>query len=396
MKVEKIYVKNLRQIDEIETNFKWCTAIVTGGNNKGKSTLLRSIIERLRGDTTNIVKDWQKTWECERTFTDWSKLYREINEEKEKIEYTTKEGIKTSKIKEIVWFLFGKWFDIDVFLQSQPKEQKEILQKLVWIDFTEIDAIYNQAYEDRTNKNAIMKSEQAKISDMVIVECKEEKKDISEMQNVLIEIEKKNEQINSVESKMIDKKTRQKQLEEEIIRLQEENMNIIGEIEKWKNRLKENKKQDTQKIREEIEEQIKINDIHKNNEYVVTMQNSFENAKKEREDADQKVKKIEKEKNDMIKSAKMPQWFEFWDDCILFNWYKLDKSHLSSSQTYIAWLMLASMNMWEVETLTFDASYLDKNSLQQIENRANENNLQLLIERPDFDWWEIKYEIMCK
>jgi predicted ATP-binding protein involved in virulence len=56
-KVQKIFVRNLRQIDEMTTTFNGCTAIVTGGNNKGKSTLLKSIVERLRGDKTNIVKE---------------------------------------------------------------------------------------------------------------------------------------------------------------------------------------------------------------------------------------------------------------------------------------------------------------------------------------------------
>jgi hypothetical protein len=96
----------------------------------------------------------------------------------------------------------------------------------------------------------------------------------------------------------------------------------------------------------------------------------------------------------LIKSSPLPKWFEFTNDGLLFNWYPLDKSSLSSSQIYIAGLMLASMNMWEVQMLTFDASYLDKNSLQEIEDWAKSHDLQLLIERPDFDWWDIRYEIV--
>lgn len=42
----------------------------------------------------------------------------------------------------------------------------------------------------------------------------------------------------------------------------------------------------------------------------------------------------------------------------------------------------------------FDASFLDKNSLREIEFWALNNDLQLLIERPDYDAGEIKYEIL--
>jgi len=57
-------------------------------------------------------------------------------------------------------------------------------------------------------------------------------------------------------------------------------------------------------------------------------------------------------------------------------------------------LKLAALNIGEVKTLHFDASYLDKNSLKEIENWAKDNDLQLLIERPDYDGGEIEYHII--
>ena len=51
------------------------------------------------------------------------------------------------------------------------------------------------------------------------------------------------------------------------------------------------------------------------------------------------------------------------------------------------------MNVGEVRTLFFDASYLDKNSLAEIQQWANSEDLQLLIERPDFDGGEITYQL---
>lgn len=393
-KVEKIYVKNLRQIDEQSVVFNWCTAIITGGNNKGKSTLLKSIVERLRGDKSTIIKDWKQSGEAKREFTDWSILEWDLLWSSDKITYTTKEWVKTSSIKTICDKLFGKWFDIDEFLTAQPKEQKRIMQQLVWLDFTELDEQYEKAYNDRKEKNAIYRMEQAKISDVKEVIVSGEYKDITDLQEKLIAAEKNNEQIESIKEKIQYKSQRLISIDEEIKRLQEEKQQISDDIDKWQKWLNDTKVIDTVSIREEIEAQKAINAKHDENKKFKELSIACENARVISDEADEKVKAIENAKLELIKSANMPKWFDFSETGLLFNWYPLDKSHLSSSQIYIASLMLASMNLWEVKTLVFDASYLDKNSLNEIETRANGQWLQLLIERPDFDGWEIKYEII--
>lgn len=250
-KVQKIFVRNLRQIDEIETTFNGCTAIVTGGNNKGKSTLLKSIVERLRWDKTNIVKEWKQSWEAERTFTDWSTLSWEILWESDKIVYTTKDWIKTSSIKEICSKLFWVGFDIDEFLQAQPKKQKEIMQWLVGLkkEFEVLDTQYTQAYNDRSNKNTIYRSEQAKLLDIKEVPTYWLYRDIAEMQENLIIAERKNEQINSIKWKLEEKNKRSIQIMDEIKRLQEEQLTVMEDIERWNQWINDNKEIDTTEIR---------------------------------------------------------------------------------------------------------------------------------------------------
>ena len=72
----------------------------------------------------------------------------------------------------------------------------------------------------------------------------------------------------------------------------------------------------------------------------------------------------------------------------------LDRNQISTSKLYCTALRIASMGLGEVKTLYFDASFLDKQSLSEIEVWANENDLQLLIERPDWDGGEIHYELI--
>lgn len=90
----------------------------------------------------------------------------------------------------------------------------------------------------------------------------------------------------------------------------------------------------------------------------------------------------------------MPEGFGFTDEGITYNGFAFNKDQLSSSEIYISALKLAACGLGEVKTLHFDASFLDKNSLAEIEKWATENDLQLLIERPDFEAGEIEYHLI--
>ena len=112
------------------------------------------------------------------------------------------------------------------------------------------------------------------------------------------------------------------------------------------------------------------------------------------ENADKLVKDIEQEKKDMINSANIPPEFEFGDDGILYKGLPLSNNQMSSSSKYIASLKLGAMALGEVKAMHFDASFLDRENLEKVQAWADENDLQLLIERPDFDGGEIEYQII--
>lgn len=90
----------------------------------------------------------------------------------------------------------------------------------------------------------------------------------------------------------------------------------------------------------------------------------------------------------------MPDGFGFSEDGITYNGFSFTREQLSASGVYIGALKLAATGLGEVKTLYFDASFLDKNSLAEIEKWANDNDLQLLIERPDFEGGEIEYQLV--
>jgi len=394
MKVKKIIIQNLKALSSYEADFNWCSAIVTGGNNKWKSTLLKSLVERIQWIKWT-VKKWEEKWFCEYELTDWSKFIWELKSDwKEKLSFITKEWleVKTWIIKTIGKEYFWEWFDVDEFLNSTPQKQKRKLEKLLWIDMFELDMKYKNAYDIRTEKNTIYKTEKAKI-EWVKAE-KVDMVDISKLQDKILEIEKKNQNISYVEKWLAEKEELLNDINKQIDELEKRKKEVGNDIEKWKSYIKDNKQIDTQKIKEELERWLEQNKEAEKYERIQEQKKIVEQTKKEAELADEEVKEIEQKKKELLTSVAMPEWFDFDWDKLLYNWYELDKSILSSSSIYIASLKLATMWLWEIKSICFDASYLDKNSLEEIQNRAEKEWLQLLIERPDYDWWEVEYKLL--
>jgi hypothetical protein len=425
MKIKKIEVKNFKAIDEQTADFNGCTAIITGGNNKGKSSLLRGLIDRLRGEKPDIIlKEGTTEGVNIMELSDGSKIEWIFNE---KINYITKDGIKMTSgvISAIGEKYFGKKFDIDKFLNSTPKAQIKELQNIVGIDFSEIDLRYKAAYDDRTYKNRVLADLRA---DKKTAPIKENHREISIIKNEIAKIRIENAEAldlwesenEKLRSEILDKNEKIDVENAEFKRV-DEYINYLNnfpkkyreliDFSKLYNFFKELKIKEkliflpTPKPEDKDYSELE-NELEKAQRYFATFVIEEKNykkwledgkkAKEEAEAADKLVKEIETEKKQMISTAKIPAEFEINDNEILYNGLPLTNSQISSSGKYIAALKLGALVLGEVRTMHFDASFLDKNSLSEIQTWANENELQLLIERPDFDGGDIKYEILEK
>lgn len=408
-KIKNIYVGNMRSITESELNLNGCTAIITGGNNKGKSTIAKALIERLRGIKNElIVRQGEKEGYYEMELTTGEKLIWNIKEDgKEKLTFITERNIKSSLTKDIARHYFPPVFDVDEFLNETPSKQRAILEKISGLDFTDVDRQYNAAYEERTWANK--KLEEAKVKYIKFEpEWVDEVRSTEELENELNGIEAHNLTYVGIKEKLNEKKIKKisnnesiDEIKEQIVRLQNsiikietENSKLAEEIFKGEIWIEEEKnKPKPPALAIQLKE--KIEDIKKNNE-AVRLGKEFEKAELNAKEANDEVKKIISDKEEMIRLADLPEGFGFNNEGITYCNLPFNKKNLSSSSIYIAALKLAVRGLGEVRAIHFDASFLDKNSLEQIMNWAESNNLQLLIERPDFEGGEITYQIIEK
>lgn len=439
-KIKAISVKNFKIISDLEVDFKGCTAIITGGNNKGKSSFLRSLPDRIRYIRPEVmVKNGEKEGSGELVLDTGERFTWEFNTDgKDKLSYWTKEGIKTSATKELGERFFPPVFDIDKFLQSSPKNQALQLQKIIGIDFTDIDSRYELAYADRTEKNRDAEKFHAKLSQMEKPE-KVEPVDVSELVAKKDEIRAK---LNAqyLENKAANDKVRKEwesekdRIRKEVREFNEEQSNLTVQWNACKDSLFTlnscgyvgNEVQDfidqlsgkikPQKVDSILfpDEPIYVTEMPDDTELqeidaklltasetnakakvytdFIDYKAEVESAQKIADEADQLVKAIEEERQALIRTAKFPEGIEITMQGIMVDGFPLDKNQISTSKLYCAALRIASINLGEVKTLYFDASFLDKFTLGEIQEWASKNDLQLLIERPDFDGGDIEVQ----
>ncbi|SMC52517.1 ATP-binding protein [Pedobacter nyackensis] len=407
-KIKKITVSNLKAISSKTADFGGCTALIIGGNNKGKTSFLKSLPDRLRGIKPDVIlKHGESEGYAEWELTTGEKFiwsFENRTKAGEKLTFISTDNIKTSINKEISTRFFPETFDIDKFLNDTPAKQKKTLQEICGLDFVDIDSRYKSAFEDRTFKNKKLAEE--KLKDVSVdLTMRTDELPLDQLQLDILGVDNHNEKISGVEKGITSRQTAIKNNEAEIKRLKDLIINLetenttskkqIDDGKKWL-LIPENKKKeqsDVDALKTKLQDAKDKNEKIKANNLKISNKQSLKIAENAANSADKLVKSIETERQELIKSSTLPEGFSFTDDGISFEGFALSKEQLSSSKIYIAALKLAAMNIGEVKTLHFDASFLDKNSLKDIEEWAAKEDLQLLIERPDFEGGEIEYQL---
>ena len=452
-RIETIEVMNFKALDHEAINLHGCSCIVTAGNRKGKTTLLRGLIDRIQGVKPEmVVKRDESNGFAEITLDTGERIRWEFSAEgKERLIFVTREGIKTSLTREIANRFFPASFDIDKFLQSSPSERVKQLQKLLGIDLTEINSRYKFAYDDRTIKNKLMAEAKAKVtplSDDDALLLHATPASTKELQDELAQVGTHNAEYQKVENFISTAKNRIVEMGEEFKakdgeikgifdRLSSDLAEIDAEIERLnkrrqqlsvdanaaklqkegeKDKIKADEKAlsdrlakaeewitvDANKPKSVDEVKARIDEMEEKNRRITEVQAAhrtqlaYDQAYTEWMEVDMVVKNIEKERVDMLQSANMPEGIVIDGDNIVVDGLPLDRLQQSTSELYIVALKLAALKLGEVGSLHFDAATLDRPSLEKVQQWAEANGLQLLIERPDFEGGEIEYQLINK
>lgn len=396
-KVKRIHVKNVKAIKEQELNLNGATAIICGGNNKGKSTLLRTLKDRLlKLKADKLVRAGESQGLYQMFFTDGTQIEWELSTKTksgEKLTMISPDGNKTSVITEIInWFQPGS-FDIDKFLNESPAAQRKSLEKLLGLDFSDLDSKYAKAVEERKLANYdVDKIEVNYKGKSVDPDLPKEIVPTEELEKELLGIETHNEKYRLLHGQELELIERRKKLEEEL-RLVNAKLTEIDE--KMSDPTIQPKKTEyVTALMDKLHIQKAKNHRIETNNKIRTALSELTQLKDIAHAKDMVVKDILEAKDKIIKDAKMPEGFSFTEDGLAYNNLPLTREQLSSSAIYIAALKLASLNVGNVRMLHFDASMLDNHSLKEVLAWAESESLQLCIELVSREGSEVTYEVI--
>ena len=159
-KIKTIRVENFKAMDSQEVNLNGNSIIMVAANDKGKSSLLRGLIDRFQGVKPSvIVKQGEEKGFNEMELTDGSIIKWKFTEKGEQFSFTTKEGITqtTGVLKAIGERYFGKNFNIDAFMIMSSTKQTEKVLEILGVDTSQLDADYKAQYDLRTDANRELK-----------------------------------------------------------------------------------------------------------------------------------------------------------------------------------------------------------------------------------------------
>lgn len=409
-KVETIIIDNVKAISHQEAQLGGYSAYVIGRNGGGKTTFISFLIKRLQGLKPDVIlKQGTTEGYAFIKLTTGEQFEWKINPEKKgdlsEIKFTTKDGIKVPVTTAIAERFFPVGFNIDKFLAGTPKVQQKILEGLSGIDLDDVTSRYDIAYTDRTNQNREVKRCEALLtpvnSALPIVEIP-----IMEIQQEIADIGLHNHKydnsakgVTDLEKQLIADETEIKRLKT-LLATAEANKKTtekrISDGNKWLAIPANKRKGDNelQALETKLQETIDKNKSIIENNKAIEAKKAFDLLKADADKADEKVKAIEKEKSDLIRTAKLPAGFGFeaQGDGIIYNGLPFTKEQQALSNIYIATLKLAFLNMGECRMIHFEGSALDPDNLDTVVKWANENDLQIIIELPRRG--EVEYQII--
>jgi hypothetical protein len=433
-KIKTIRVENFKAIGIQEVNLNGNSIIMVAANDKGKSSLLRGLIDRFQGVKPSvIVKQGEEKGFNEMELTDGSVIKWKFTEKGEQFSFTTKEGITqtTGVLKAIGEKYFGKNFNIDAFMTMSSNKQTEKVLEILGVDTSQLDADYKIQYDLRTDVNrelkrllALDKKKPEEVERVEINEIKKRKQEIVDRnaiaqqkwllnnearQNSIIEFNKIQDKLKQERDKFIDVYKHLEKYEGEKIG---EFIDFKGMLEYHKSLPKpqENKSitsleplkpESLVEIEEELSKAYSTREYFNN--FLIELgdyDNWIEENKKAKDTVEElniNIASIQEQKTTLVANANLPKEFSVSEDNeMLYNGFPITKEQLSTSSRYIAALKLGALVIGEVRALHFDASFLDNISLAEVEKWAEKEGYQLMVERPSYSGGEITYEFLSE
>ncbi len=393
-KIISLCSENIKRIKAVAITPEGNMVVIGGRNAQGKSSVLDSIEYGLRGGKALPQKPLREGQEhghvvietpdlvINRTFTKSGNSNLVIR--------NRSNGLKLNSPQAILDKLSGDLtFDPLAFSRMKDKEQKEVLQRLLGLDFTEIDSKRDNLFAERTMATREEKSLEAQFTNAPhYPDCKATAEaSASVLADELTKKKDHNAKINSLQEMaqalaetLYDKKSELQELKDKVKRLEDE----IAEEEKtqvqYEKELEGMAVEDTSAVEQQLREIDCLNMQVRANAKYRELEKALAEKHEATEALSKTIKEIDEEKEHLIFSAPMPiEGLAFSDEGVTFKGIPFSQCS-SAEQLKISVAMGAALAPELKIMLIRDGSLLDKDSLSIIKQMADTCGLQVWVE----------------
>lgn len=399
MKVIHLEVENFKRIQAVSTTPNGETEIIGGFNEQGKTSALDALACAIGGGklvpAVALRKGTKKgkvrvvVGETEPLRLETADLIIERNFTKNgsTLTVTGKDGLRKASPQKLLDQLFGNLsFDPLAFVGMKPADQLKTLKEIVGIDFSQLDAERERAYNERTFINREMKQLEAKVDNLpYFPEAPKQPVDTAALLAELQAAETRNKASETAEREIERLTTLIAQGDAELARLRARAMEIKGEQEGARTQMAQVAENaiepiDTSAITdqlvnaEELNEKIAANARHKE------VEAELNDKGKESLKLTATIDRIDGKKAEQLTEAKFPvNGLGFGDDGVLFNGLPFEQAS-EEQQIVVSAATGLALNPKLRILLIRKGALLDTKHRASLVQWGQDNNCQLFIE----------------
>ncbi len=359
--------------------------IVKGRNGQGKSSLLDAIAYTIGGERLipdRPVRDGEDDASVRIDLGDltverhWTK-----GGEHSYLTVRDADGVKQGSPQKILDQLYGKIsFDPLSFTRLDRKKQVEVLREAVGLDFGDLDQQRQEAYEERTGVNRDLKMIENRLREIPAIPDDTPDEEVS-AQDLLDKIESL-QQLQVQRDALKDVRSKIKQTEELLSQLQTDEETITQRGRTLAEKLGNPK--DTSKAIVDLRGQAgkvdKINAAVRAKRDQAAAREARKKKDKEAKALTKKIDEAEQEKKKRIAAADLPAGVSFDEDGVLLNGVPFEQA--SSAEQIRASVAVGLAQHPKLRVLLVrEGSLLDDDSMNVLQQIAEENDAQVWVER---------------
>lgn len=403
--ITELWLQNILRIKAVKIRPDGKVVKIAGKNAQGKSSILDGILMVLRGPRAYPDKPILDGADDGAGRIDLGDIVvtRDIGNGRLVVE-DKQSGEKIRRPQEFLDSLLSKYtFDPLALLKMSPQEQAEEVKRILGIDFSDLDARYEELYEQRRIKTRDLKAaetylqnapgdpngETQEVSIQNLMdrynEMLQENLHRDELRAKLASLRDKYENINS----KIDENTKKiNEMKKMIERMEAENSRLSLELnqtslegKRIRDALSEGEDYNLDSIRKAINDVELKNKKIRDNIEAKRIKDQVDTLRQELAGIKQEIKAINDAKKERLSNSDIPiKGLEITDEGLLYNGLPL--SQASQSEQIRIGFSLAIADSPDVSVvLVKEASLLDEDSLSEVAKLAEEVGFQVWLER---------------